>query len=215
MSTSSTPPTSDPGSWSNWFRGLFERPPLQDLSTQDIANRVYKRRWRTWSAVIVMLLVAIVVLYVKALYNQSDVIAVFEEDIVSAKPEIMMQAYMLGPLLSPQRVALLCEYPMMYSWLGYTSPYTGPVIKALVQLDPPILVVVEALTLLESGLVVDPSKTSPPTIYNEVLRWVYQQETYTPPQVVKPPSVPKQAESVFNQIAPWAMQLAMIIPMIL
>jgi len=202
-------------SWSSWARGLFEAPPQGELTTQDIANRVFKRRWRTWTVVTVVFLVMVVVLYVKALYNQSDVIAVFEEDIVSDKPDIMMQAYMLGPLLSPQRIALLCEYPMLYSWLGYTSPYTGTVVKALVQLDPPILVVVEALTLLESGLVVDTANTNPPTIYNQVLRQIYKQETYHAPTVVKPPSVPKQATSVLNQIAPWLMQIGMIVPMLL
>ena len=202
-------------SWGGWARGLFQRPPRGELATQDIANRVFKRRWRTWTVATVVFLILLVVLYVKALYNQSDVIAVFQEDIVSNKPDIMMQAYILGPLLSPQRIALLCEYPMLYSWLGYTSPYTGTVVKALVQLDPPILVVVEALTLLESGLVVDTANTDPPTIYNQVLKQVYRQDTYVPPKVVKPPSVPKQTASVFNQIAPWIMQVAMILPMLL
>ena len=163
--------------------------------------------------VIMFLLVAF---YVKAMYSQQDVIRIFEQDIDTDKRQILMQAYMLGALLNPQRIALICEYPMLYGWLGYTSPYTGPVVKALTTLEPSIERVVMALTLLESGLVVSQDgKTVPPTLFQEVLRQIYPTDDYKPPLVIKPPSIPKRVTNTFDQVMPWAMQLLMLGAMVI
>ena len=186
-----------------------------DLSVQEIANRVYEQRASTWTSTMLVLMFFLVAFYVKAMFNQQAVISIFEQDIDTDNREIRMQAYMLGALLNPQRIALICEYPMMYSWLGYTSPYTGPVVRALTELEPSIERVVMALTLLESGLVVSQDgKTVPPTLFQEVLRQVYPTDDYKPPVVIKPASIPKKAVNTFDQVMPWAMQGLMLVAML-
>lgn len=206
-------PASSP-EWLDWMRGLVKVPD-ENLTVQQIANRVYEQRARSWTNIVVVLLFIAVAMYVKAMYNQQDVIHVFEQNIDSSIPSIQMQAYMLGSLINPQRIALVCEYPMLTWWLGYTSPYTGPVISALAKLEPSVERVVMALTLLESGLVVNPDgKTVPPTIFQEVLRQVYPADTWhPPPPVLKPPSFQKKTVSMFNQVLPWIMQLGMFAAM--
>lgn len=200
--------------WWDSIRSLFTQAPeahtVFDLLLQDRDRRANLRK-----GALIVLLFIVISMYAMAMYNQQDVIGIFEEPIDTNKKSIRQQATMLGALLSPQRIALICEYPMLYSFLGYTSPYTGPVVKALAALEPSIERVVIALTLLESGLVVDTTKTQPPTMFNEVVRQIYPADNFQPPQIIKAPTIPQQTTSMVQQILPYAINFLMMAPMLL
>jgi hypothetical protein len=195
------------------LRALFVDPgPAQSVLDLLGQERIRRRAIQTWAAI--GLLFIIVFMYAKAVYNQRDVIAVFNRDIDTQNLEIMNGAHMLGPLLSPSRIALICEFPGLYTILGYSSPYTGPIVKALTALQPSSERVVLAMMLLENGLAVQPG-TSPPTIFQEVINNVFPKDTFVPPQpIIKPPSAVKQAATTAEQIMPIVMQAVFFLPMI-
>ena len=200
-------------SWLEKARGVF----LQTddaTSVLELLNREHNHRRAIQTWVLVFLFFAMMVMYVRAMFNQGDVISIFEQPIDTEKMIIRQQAVLLGSLLSPQRIALLCEYPALYSFLGYTSPYTGPVVKALAGLDPSVERVVMALTLLESGLVVDTAQTNPPTIFNEIVRQIYPGNNFVPPKIIYPPSIPQRTTSTLSQVMPMVMQAVFFLPMI-
>lgn len=205
--------TDSVNSWWADMRRAFAAP--QDAaSVLDLMNREHHRRRAVQTWALVFILFGILTMYVRAVYNQAAVIHIFEQPIDTEKDVIRQQAVLLGALLSPQRIAMLCEYPMLYSFLGYTSPYTGPVVKALADLEPSVERVVMALTLLEGGLVVDTTQTNPPTVFNEVIRQIYPGNDFSPPTIIHPPSPVQAASSTISQIIPVIMQAVFFIPMI-
>jgi len=152
------------------------------------------------------------VLFMKALINQQAVIKVFSQEITTTKPGILSGAQMLGDLLSPIRLALLCEYPSLRTVLGYSSPYTAQVISTLASMQPSEERVVMALVLLEGGL--QPSATTtPPTVVQAVLDAVYPVDGFVPPTPVIIPPTPQQ--SLISMILPQIVNVVFIAGMII
>lgn len=178
-------------------------------------NSAQSRSVRIHSTVLISVLVLLVVLFLWGIYSQRDVIDVFNQPIDTSSSKILEGAVLLGPLLSPTRIALVCAYPFLYNILGYSNPNTGYIIKTLVTMEPSNLRAIMALVLLQSGLHVDTSKTSPPTEVQEVINQIYPTDSFVPPNVIPPPSTPKQAATFFSTVLPQIMPLAMLAGMLL
>jgi len=204
---------SDPGVFGRLRSVFIKPPPAQSVLELMNQQQIRSRAIQTW--MLIGLMFIIVFMYVKAMYNQRDVIDVFNRDIDTQNESIMNGAHILGPLLSPSRIALICEFPGTYKILGYSSPYTGPIVKALAELQPSPERVVLALMLLENGIQVQPG-TNPPTIFQEVMNHVFVKDTFVPPKpIITPPTPVKQAATTMEQIMPTVMQVMFFLPMVL
>lgn len=193
-------------------RGVVSAPKPAS-SVLELLTRAEVHRFNVRLVIGIILFGSVVFMYTRAIYAQSAVIKMFQQPFDTQKDTVRQQAVLLGALLSPQRIALLCEYPALYSLLGYTSPYTGPVVSALVALDPSVETAVSALMLLESGLVVDTTKTSPPTLFGEVVRNLYPADTFKAPPIIHPVPPVKEATNLVKTYAPLAMNALFFLAM--
>jgi len=152
---------------------------------------------------------SVIAFYFVALYQQSDIINLMNQNIDTTDIQLQQQIFLLGELLNPVRLAFVLQYPTMYWFFGYSNKYTGRILGTILAVESPTPQrLVRALALLESGITVLPT-TVPPTLLQAVIDQVFPRNTYQSslqippaPLVTAAPTTWENVQSIVGQAWP-------------
>lgn len=191
-----------------WFRNLFTRYPTPtDVFTLLQRDADIARNIRV--TFVLIAIGSVIAFYFVALYQQSDIINLMNQNIDTTDIQLQQQIFLLGELLNPVRLAFVLQYPTMYWFFGYSNKYTGRILGTILAVESPTPQrLVRALALLESGITVLPT-TVPPTLLQAVIDQVFPRNTYQSslqippaPLVTAAPTTWENVQSIVGQAWP-------------